>query len=415
MRDASCQSRAVRIAITGAHQAIVGGAETYLKWLLRTLVARGHEVAFGFEHASKDGDQSVDLDLEPLTRWDLGKVTRSEFFDQLARFRPDIVFLQSASDQALDLELTRRFRTVLFAHAFYGTCATGWKVHHLPTLRVCVRRFGPGCLPVNYLFGCGARNPVQLLKVYSNQRTRAKVLQGVAGLVVASEYMRQVYVQNGVDDSIVRLLAYPVTLEPDAAPLSVREAPRRVLFLGRLTEGKGGVRAVQAVARCQRSIGDRQLLLTMAGDGPELERCRRLAAKLRVPSEFPGWVGPERRSQLLRETDVLIMPSLWPEPFGMVGVEAGTVGVPAVAYRTGGIVDWLRPGVSGELAEGFGSRSLAQALERALRDAQHHQRLRLGAWRTACEYVGDRHAFGLESFFHELLPPETGQSKQGAP
>ena len=396
----------MRIAITGASQTLAGGAENYLNWLLRALVRRGHEVAFAFEHAAGDPDRAVDRNVEPLTRWDLGAVTRSEFLAKLTSFRPDIVFLQSASDPTLDLALSQRFRTVLFVHAFYGTCATGKKVHHIPTLQICTRRFGPACLPVNYLRGCGARNPVQLLNVYSDQFTRAKVVQCLAGLIVASEYMRQVCIQNGVDDRVVRVLPYPVNLEPDSVPpASACESPRRVLFLGRFTSDKGAVRAVQAMARCQRSIRDRQLVLTMAGDGPELDRCRRLAMRLGVASDFPGWVDAERRLSLLRSADVLIVPSQWPEPFGMVGVEAGSVGVPAVAYRAGGIVDWLRPGVSGELAEGFGSRSLAQALERALRDPQHHQRLRLGAWQTAREFGGDRHVSGLEAFFQELSRP----------
>ncbi len=392
----------MRIAITGATQAIVGGAETYLTWLLRSLVARGHQVAFAFERAAKDSEQAVDRNLEPLKRWDLGTVSRTKFLSDLSSFRPDVVFLQSAVDQTLDLELSRRFRTVLFAHAFYGTCATGWKVHQLPTLGICTRRFGLACLPVNYLRGCGARNPVQLLKVYSNQSTRAKVVQGLAGLVVASEYMRQVYVQNGVDGRVVRVLPPPVGLEPDAEPPSARESPQRVLFLGRFTAGKGAVRAIQALARCQRSLGDRKLSLTMAGEGPELERCLRLSARLGVQCDFPGWVNAEQRLSLLRNADVLIVPSQWPEPFGLVGVEAASVGVPSVAYRAGGIVDWLRPGISGELADGFGPRSLAQALERALRDPRHHQRLRLGAWQTAHEFGGEQHVSGLEAFFREL-------------
>lgn len=407
-RSDSCQSHNVRIAIVGATQAVEGGAETYLTWLLRTLVERGHHVAFAFERAANERSERVDGSVEPLTRWDLGTMTRAEFLDQIGKFRPDIVFLQSAFDQFLDLALTQRFRTVLFAHAFYGTCATGWKMHHLPTLQVCTRRFGPACLPINYLRGCGARNPVQLLNVYANQRTRAEVVRGLVGLVVASEYMRQVYVQNGFDPLRVRVLPPPVNLDRDAAPPAADESPRRVLFLGRFTSGKGAVRAVEAAARCQRRMDDRQLVLTMAGDGPVLEDCRRLAKKLGISTDFPGWVGAEQRLELLRTSDVLIVPSQWPEPFGMVGVEAASVGVPAVAYRAGGVVDWLRPGVSGELAEGFGARSLAQALERALRDPQHHARLRLGAWRVAREFSGIHHAAGLEVFFEELA--STGSS-----
>jgi glycosyltransferase involved in cell wall biosynthesis len=400
----------VRIAISGAHQAIVGGAETYLTWLLRTLVARGHEVAFAFERAAEAHEQAVDQNLEPLIRWNVAAMTRKDFLVEVASFSPDVVFLQGASDESLDLALTQLFRTVLFAHAFYGTCATGWKVHHRPTLQLCTRRFGAACLPMNYLRGCGARSPVQLLRVYSNQRARTAVLRGLAGLVVASEYMRQVYVQNGIDDRAVRVLPPPVNLEPDPAPPPPRQLPRRVLFLGRFTKGKGGSRAIQAVARCQRSMGDRTLSLTMAGEGPEFARCQRLAVKLGVPTDFPGWVGPEHRLALLRNADVLIVPSLWPEPFGMVGVEAASLGVPSVAYRAGGMVDWLRSGESGELAEGFGVRALAQALQRALLDPQHHRRLQLGAWETAHEFVGERHISGLETFFTDLVRPASVRS-----
>ena len=403
-RIGSCHSRAVRIAVTGAHQALVGGAETYLSWLLRALVARGHEVAFGFERAAQDLERAVDRNVEPLTRWNIGGMQRSEFLAELIGFRPDIVFLQAAADESLDFELSRRFRSVLYAHAFYGTCATGWKVHHLPTLQTCTRRFGSACLAVNYLRGCGARNPVQLLRVYADQRARSKVLDRLAGLVVASDYMRQVSIQNGFEERLVRVLPC-VNVDPDPVPPQRRESPSRVLFLSRFTTGKGGVAAIQAVARCQRSLGNRPLHLTMAGEGPELARCQRLAAKLGVAAEFPGWVDADRRMALFRETDVLIVPSLWPEPFGLVGIEAGAFGVPAVAFGTGGIVDWLRPGTNGELAEPYGTRSLALALERALRDPQHHHRLQQGAWQTAHEFSGPRHVAGLEAFFRELLSP----------
>jgi glycosyltransferase involved in cell wall biosynthesis len=148
----------------------------------------------------------------------------------------------------------------------------------------------------------------------------------------------------------------------------------------------------------------------MAGEGPEFARCQRLAVKLGVPTDFPGWVGPEHRLALLRNADVLIVPSLWPEPFGMVGVEAASLGVPSVAYRAGGMVDWLRSGESGELAEGFGVRALAQALQRALLDPQHHRRLQLGAWETAHEFVGERHISGLETFFTDLVRPASVRS-----
>jgi glycosyltransferase involved in cell wall biosynthesis len=405
MRGVRGKVTAVRIAVIGANQGVVGGAEIYINRFLSAFLARGHQVAFAFELAAQP-ERAADRGLEPVVRWNLSAMTRATFLEHLAAFQPDIVFLQGAQNADLDLELAGRFRTVLFAHAFYGTCATGWRVHRIPHRQTCTRRFGAACLPMNYLRGCGARNPIQLLELYSSQRTRAKVLSALAATVVASEYMRQVYVEHGIPDSNVHALPFPAEGIPDPAPPPPSQSRNRVLFLGRLTSGKGCARAVQATARSQRALG-RKLYLTVAGEGPELARCRQMAVRVGVEADFVGWVGPEQRAILLRNADVLIVPSLWPEPFGIVGIEAASVGLPAVAYAAGGIVDWLRSGQTGELADGngFGPRPLAAALERALRDPEHHRHLQLGAWRMAHEFDADRHFSQLEKLFFELSTP----------
>jgi glycosyltransferase involved in cell wall biosynthesis len=404
----------VRIAVVGANQGVVGGAETYITRFLKAFLARGHQIAFAFEVASQP-ERAADRGVEPIVRWDLSAMTRTAFLDCLAAFDPDIVFLQGAQDAALDLELAGRFCTVLFAHAFYGTCATGWRVHRIPQRQTCTRRFGATCLPMNYLRGCGARNPIQLLNLYASQSARTQVLNGLAATVVASEYMRQVYVEHGILDSEVHVIPYPAGGIPDPEPPPPSQSRNRVLFLGRLTSGKGCARAVQATARCQRALG-RALHLTVAGEGPELARCQRLARRLGVQAEFVGWVGPDERVELLRKSDVLIVPSLWPEPFGIVGIEAALVGLPAVAYAAGGIVDWLRPGQTGELAEGTGfrPRPLAAALERALGDAAHHHHLQLGAWRMAHEFEADRHFSRLEKLFLEVSTRGKHRSPSGS-
>jgi glycosyltransferase involved in cell wall biosynthesis len=394
----------VRIAIVAANREIVGGVETYVRWLLAALVARGHDVAFAFERAATQPERAVDRGTTALALWDMQALGRTAFFEEVTAFCPDVVYLQGGHDPTLDFELAERFCCVLFAHVFYGACATGWRVHRLPQLQVCERRFGPACLAINYLRGCGARNPMRLLEQYSGQRERAKVLPHLAGLIVASEYMRAVFLQHGVPDHRIHVIPLPAELPPDAAPPAAHASRTRVLFLGRVTVAKGAARAIEVVARCQRQLG-RPLHLTLAGDGADLARCRRLALGLGVETDFVGWAGPERRLELLRGADVLIVPSLWPEPFGIVGIEAASVGLPAVAYPVGGIVGWLRPGESGELADGeqFSSEGLARALERTLRDPEHYQRLRVGAWRVAHEFSGELHLSRLEPLLQQAV------------
>ena len=51
-------------------------------------------------------------------------------------------------------------------------------------------------------------------------------------------------------------------------------------------------------------------------------------------------------------SDLLVVPSVWPEPFGSVGPAAAQHGIPAAAFAVGGIPQWLHEGVNGHLADG---------------------------------------------------------------
>ena len=140
------------------------------------------------------------------------------------------------------------------------------------------------------------------------------------------------------------------------------------------------------------------LALTIAGDGPERGKIEGLARQIGLNVDFAGWVDTEERSNLLRQTDLVAVPSLWPEPFGLVGIEAGSFGVPAVGFAVGGIPDWLIPGQSGELAPGDPPTvdGLAQAMVRALANPEHYAKLCLGAWEMARQFTLERHIAQLE-------------------
>jgi glycosyltransferase involved in cell wall biosynthesis len=61
-------------------------------------------------------------------------------------------------------------------------------------------------------------------------------------------------------------------------------------------------------------------------------------------------------------SDVLAVPSLWPEPFGIVGLEAMQHALPVVASRTGGIPEWLLDGETGYLTQPDDALDLAAKL-----------------------------------------------------
>ena len=116
------------------------------------------------------------------------------------------------------------------------------------------------------------------------------------------------------------------------------------------------------------------------------------AVTSRVNATFPGWVGPAERDRLLRESAVLVMPSRWPEPFGLVGLEAAAFGTPSVAFDTGGIRDWLTNDENGRLIDpASDTDGLGDAIAEILRDPALHCRLATGA-REAADPVPARRA-----------------------
>jgi glycosyltransferase involved in cell wall biosynthesis len=183
----------------------------------------------------------------------------------------------------------------------------------------------------------------------------------------------------------------------------------RLLYLGRFDALKGGRLALEGLPELVRRLR-RPVVLTLAGEGPERGVWERAAARAQaaepgVTVEFPGWVGGVDRLRVLAEADVLLVPSVWPEPFGMTGIEAGFFGVPAVAFDVGGVRAWLEPGVNGELAAGDPPtvRGLVEAVVRVAGDAGHYRRLAEAALERAGRFTMDRHLDALEPFLGEAM------------
>jgi glycosyltransferase involved in cell wall biosynthesis len=142
-----------------------------------------------------------------------------------------------------------------------------------------------------------------------------------------------------------------------------------------MTALKGGDVLIRAAARASRLL-DRPVRLLMAGDGPQRGAWRNLASSLRVEFEMSGWVAHDARARVYGRAALVAVPSLWPEPFGLVGLDAAALGRPAVAFDVGGIRDWLTDGVNGTLVEpGAGEQGLASALASLLGNAGNRERM----------------------------------------
>lgn len=383
--------------------------EHHLSGLLPSLRARGHTVSLLYEIDAPVGRTGLDEKFQDQESWQIGKELKS-VLDRVARWQPDVVYLHGMQSTAVETAIATRFPTVFMAHIYHGTCISGTKRHGFPTPAPCERQLGPGCLLYYMPRRCGGINPLNMLRLYAEQRGHQALLPHYKAVVVTSQHMREEYRRHGVEEARLHCFPYTAFQQPDPEPPSLRPIEGRILMVGRLTDLKGGCTLLRAVPRTSELLG-RALTLIVAGDGPDRPNMESLARHLGITVEFLGWVSAEKREQLMRQADVLAMPSIWPEPFGLVGIEAGAVGLPTVAFPVGGITDWLIPGVTGELAEGsLKPANLAAALARALSSPEHRRKLGEGAWHKSKEMSLEAHLSRIEPLLHLIAHTEKAKT-----
>jgi glycosyltransferase involved in cell wall biosynthesis len=174
---------------------------------------------------------------------------------------------------------------------------------------------------------------------------------------------------------------------------------------------KGGIHLLDALPTVVRAL-DRSVHVTFAGDGRDRQRWEERAAAVcagepRLSTHFPGWTTGRELERLFDSSDLLVVPSVWPEPFGLIGLQAADHGLPSVAFTVGGIPDWLRPGVNGALADADPptAENLARAIVECLKDPQVYARLRDGAGRLSSEAAYGQHVRALLRIFEHVLEP----------
>ena len=154
------------------------------------------------------------------------------------------------------------------------------------------------------------------------------------------------------------------TLPPASRPL----ADPVVLCFGRLVRDKGFDLAITAFAQVRRSFPTARLVIVGEGAArPELQQL--VAAEgLGEAVELPGAIAPHDIPALLNTASLVVVPSRWDEPFGLVALEAALMARPVVAARVGGLTEAVEDGSTGLLVEREDAAGLARAVTRLLRD-----------------------------------------------
>ena len=297
---------------------------------------------------------------------------------EIRRTRPDIVLTDSIEIVNVATWAAAKSLGVPVCHILRSTFLLCWKGS--------MWRNGDNCARA-----CGSCRATSYGKKLTSRFVDAVV--GETDFIVA-RHLDEGYFPNATSHRIPGAIA-PLDATPPRDG-SLRGRPLRLGFIG----VHAAIKGLDTLAAAAHRLKGQPVEFLIAGTGQG-----DYAASL--PERFPkdntrflGWVQPD---VFFPQIDVLVVPSLFREPFGRVVIEAFVHGVPVIGARSGGIPETIEPGVNGALFAPGDDAELAERIAEFVENPQQIATLSAGAIEAARRYAPESIASSYEAVFHALL------------
>jgi glycosyltransferase involved in cell wall biosynthesis len=235
--------------------------------------------------------------------------------------------------------------------------------------------------------------------------------------ICVSTAVRDVLVEAGVPVSHARVIRTGLDLKHYSNSGEQHQSHHEdqnlnLLYAGRIYPEKGIDTVIQAMSKLLPSQGGRQIMLSLAGSGSvEYENyLRQLVnqAGLTDYVSFLGWVQPEEMPGLLRKFDVLLLPSIWPEPFSRVVLEGMISGLVVVATRTGGTPEIIVDRENGLLFTPNDPEDLAKKIAHLMDDPESLKQIGYAGRQTILErFTMTKMMDEIESYLQDVANVST--------
>ena len=339
---------------------IEGGAEISLKLIVEGMKSLGHEVVVlslmpekGLHQNKVDGVKVYRAGLQnsywPYSRAKKNKLARLKWHYQDQSNEK----MSSVVEEVLEIEKP----DIVSCHNLAGWSAEVWKpifesgtpivqvLHDLYLLCPNSNMFKNELTCENQCFIC------KILR--SNHAEKSKQVTAVVGI---STSILQRFIDFGYFPNASKNIIYNTRTIPNPAPKQLRKSEQAIRFgyLGTLSKVKGLEWMIE-----QFNMLDFEASLSLAGKGDKAYEQHLKELSSRSAIKFVGYVNS---TEFLSEIDVLIVPSLWEEPLGMVAIEALANHVPVIANKRGGLQETVKDGINGLYCYDHSPDSLSAAM-----------------------------------------------------
>ncbi len=413
------------------------GTEIYTYNIAKEMMRRGHDVAILTRSPGQDGDPEFHvreeefqglhvyrmthrLDHRSLEESYLKRGPEQAFRQVLDAVQPDVVHFQHLihlSAGLVDIAANRGLATVVTCHDYWGLCSRVQMIR--PDGQICPSNMGSGC------FLCvKEKGLAHVERAAKLDRAGGGVFESIAGFVAGtkvapesashraeeyaavrarerivpaayaradlrispSRFLRDTYLASGAFEPHTFLFSdngmrtdHVAALEPSADT----GGKVRFGFVGSLVWYKGGEVLVKAMARLgAEGLSDKVHLNVYGGFDPENDEHHARLKELSegAPITFHGRFDNARLSEVYREIDVLVVPSVWYENSPITIHEAFLTETPVLASSIGGMAEFVRDGVDGLHFDVGSEEDLAAKMKRVATEPGLLETLRSADW-----------------------------------
>ncbi len=339
-----------------------GGEDAVFEAESALLASRGHDVELFTMHNDAVSSYSK-LGVAATTIWSGGAHKR--LAQHLREFQPDIVHFHNIfpliSPSAISAAKSSGAAVVQTLHNFRLLCPSANLYRDGNICEDCLDLTvkWPAVVRSCYRESRGASAAVAaMLAVHQAAGIRGSLVDRYIAL---SHHSRSFFIRGGISPE--RIVVKPNFVDkPVAAPARSLGREGFVLYVGRLVPEKGVLTLLEA----WQGADAPGVPLIIAGEGP-------LAPKVAAAGGMVQWVGRKSKAEiydLMRRASLLVFPSEWYEPFGLVIVEAFANGLPVVAGRIGAAAELIDSGRTGFLFEPGNAMMLKAAVRYALESTE---------------------------------------------
>lgn len=227
-----------------------------------------------------------------------------------------------------------------------------------------------------------------------------------ADMVAVSRSLTQ-YLVDRMGLSVTRIhtiyngVEHPGTLSRVESSIS----PTSVSLVGSVEERKGHEVLIRALALLSQKYPSLIAVFIGHCDDRERRHLTAIAERLEVERQLAWRSHVDHIDSVFAGVEILVIPSIRQESFGRVAVEAMARGIPVIATDCGGLPEVVEDGVSGIIVSRADPESLADGVDRVLRDSSLRQRLAEGGVaRFTSLFSAARMASEYARFLHKGTP-----------